>query len=140
MKREGKTDAALAWAKKWDHLDDFLKLNAILTDDDEASFQTVYSDSEGEKFIDGSARHVYTFMLKLMLPWSDGYDRTNQEAERLLENWADWVDRQFPDNTPDFGGARIEGIRALYDVPSVTVYQEDSLAEYNFQASITYVE
>lgn len=140
MKREGKTNAALEWAKTWPYLDEFLKLNAILTDNDEASFQTVSSDSAGSPFIDGTAKHEYTFMLKLMLPWSDGYDPTNEEAEKLLERWADWVDEQFPDNVPDFGEAEIEDIRALYDVPAVTVYQEDSLAEYNFQAQITYTE
>ena len=140
MKREGKTDAALEWAKSWPYLDEFLKLNAILARDDEASFQTVYSDSQGEPFIDGTARHEYTFMLKLMLPWSDGFDDINQEAERLLEQWADWVDVQFPDNVPDFGEAEIDDIRALYDVPAITVYQEESLAEYNFQARIIYTE
>lgn len=140
MKREGKTDSVMAWAKTWPHLDEFLKLNAILTENDEASLQTVYGDSAGEPFIDGTARHEYTFMLKLMLPWSDGYDPTNQEAEKLAEKWADWVDSQFPDNVPDFGEAKIEDIRALYNLPSVSTDQDESIAEYNFQARITYIE
>lgn len=140
MNREGKTDAALAWARKWPDLDEFLKLNAIQESDGDATLNTVYSDSKGEPFIDGTARHQYTFMLKMMLPWSDGHDPINSEAERLMERWCDWVDEQYPDNVPDFGDAEIEGIRALYDVPAVTVYQEDSLAEYNFQARITYTE
>lgn len=139
MRIEGKTDAVLEWAKTWEHLDGFLKLNAILTDDDDASLSTVFSDSKGEPFIDGSARHEYTFMLKLVLPWSDGHDPINAEAELLMEQWRDWVDEQYPANVPDWD-CEIEDIRALYDVPAVTVYQEESLAEYNFQARIIYVE
>ena len=140
MRIEGKTDAALEWARTWPDLDGFLKLNAIQASDEDASLTTVFGDSRGEPFIDGTARHVYTFGLKMMLPWSDGHDPINSEAEQLIERWRDWVDEQYPNNVPDFGGAEIEDIRALYDVPAVTVYQEDSLAEYSFQAQITYIE
>lgn len=140
MKRAGKVDAALKWAKSWPQLDDFLKLNAILASDEDAALTTVYSDSRGEPFIDGSARHRMIFGLRMMLPWSDGFDQTNSDAERLMDQWQDWVDEQFPDNVPDFGDAQIEDIRSLYDVAAPTVYQEDSLAEYNFQVQITYTE
>lgn len=139
MHIEGKTDAALEWAKTWDDLDGFLKLNAINAQDEDASFTTIFSDSEGEPFIDGTARHEYTFGLRMMLPWSDGHDPVNAEAERLIERWRDWVDEQYPNNVPDWD-CEIENIEALYDVPAVTVYSEDSLAEYSFLAKITYVE
>lgn len=136
----GKTEAALEWAKTWPHLDGFLKLNAILTEGGDASFNTVFSDSAGQPFIDGTSRHQYTFALKMVLPWSDGYDQSNAEAERLMEEWRDWVDDQYPDNVPAWPGAEIEAIEALYDVPSVMVYQEESVAEYMLQAQITYTE
>lgn len=140
MRIEGKTDAALKWAKTWPHIDGFMKLNAILAEDGDASMATVFGDAEGEPFIDGTARIEYTFMLRLMLPWSDGYDPINADAERLMEQWRDWVDQQYDEgNVPEWD-CEIEGIRSLYDVPAVTVYQEDSLAEYNFQARITYIE
>lgn len=140
MRIEGKTDAALEWAKTWPEIDGFMKLNAILAADGDASMATVFGDAEGEPFIDGSARREYTFMLRLMLPWSDGYDPINADAERLMEQWRDWVDQQYDEgNVPEWD-CEIEGIRSLYDVPAVTVYQEESLAEYNFQARITYIE
>ena len=139
MRIEGKTDAAVEWAKSWPYLNEFLKLNAIEAKDDDAAFTTVYSDSQGEPFIDGTARHEYTFGLKMMLPWSDGRDEYNAEAERLMEQWRDWVDDQFPHNVPDWG-CEIEDIRALYDVPAVMVYSEDSLAEYSFLCKIIYTE
>lgn len=140
MRMEGKTKAALEWAKTWPDLDGFLKLNAIKNDDGDASMTTVFGDSKGEPFIDGTARHEFTFGLKLMLDWSDGFDPTNAEAETLVEQWRDWVDAQYEENNVPEWDCEIEDIRALYDVPAVTVYQEESLAEYNFQARITYVE
>lgn len=140
MKMEGKVDAAVKWAKTWPELNEFLKLNAILTDDDQASFTTVYGDAKGKPYIDGTAQHTFTFGLRMMLPWSDGYDSTNARAELLIERWRDWVDAQFPANVPDWGETEIEGIEALYDVPAVTVYQDEAVAEYSFQAKITYTE
>lgn len=137
---EGKVDAALKWAKTWPELDEFLKLNAILTKDGDAALTTVFSDAKGTPFIDGTARHQFTFGLRMMLDWSDGHDPTNAQAERLIEQWRDWVDEQFPANIPNWPGAEIEAIESLYDVPAITVYQDDSLAEYNFQARITYTE
>ena len=139
MKIEGKTDAALEWAKTWDHLDGFLKLNAIDAEDQDAAFTTIFNDAKGEPYIDGTAKREFTFGLKMMLPWSDGHDPINSEAELLMEQWRDWVDEQYPKNVPKWD-CEIEGIEALYDVPAVMVYSEDSLAEYNFLAKIIYVE
>lgn len=137
---EGKTQAVKEWASTWPEIDGYIKLNAILGDRDEASMSTIHSDAKGKPYIDGTARHVYTFGLKMMLPWSDGYDDTNEEANRLMESWRDWVDEQFPGNVPEWPGASIESIEAAYDEPAVTVYQQDSLAEYTFIAKITYEE
>ena len=58
----------------------------------------------------------------------------------MIESWRDWVDEQFPENVPDWPEAVIESIEAAYDVPAVTVYQQDSIAEYAFIAKITYEE
>ena len=139
MRIEGKTDAALEWAKTWPRLNDLLKLNAINAEDDDAAFTTIFTDTAGKPFIDGTARHEYTFGLKMMLYWSDGRDEYNAEAERLMESWRDWVDEQYPDNVPEWD-CEIDDIRALYDVPAVTVYSEDSLAENQFLCKIIYTE
>lgn len=140
MKMSEKVDAALKWAKKWPQLGDLLKLNAIRNEDSDAALTTVYSDSRGEPFIDGTARHRFIFGLRMVLPWSDGHDPTNAEAERLIEGWRDWVDTQYPENVPDWPESDIESIEALYDVPAVTVFEEEEMAEYSFQSAITFVE
>lgn len=139
MNMDGKTDAVLEWLKTYQPLNELLKLNAIKAEDGDASMSTVFSDDEGKPFIDGTARREYTFMLKLMLPWSDGHDKVNVDADKAATQWRDWVSNQYPSNIPEWD-CEIDDIRALYNVPAVTVYQDESLAEYNFQARITYTE
>lgn len=141
MDMQGKTEAALEWAKTWPELDGFLKLNAILNEEMGATMVPVQnSTADKVPFIDGTARYRRIFMFRIMLPWSDGFDQINTDAERLATQWRDWVDGQFPHNIPDWPGAEIEGIESLSDIPAIQIYQDESLAEYNFQAKITFVE
>lgn len=140
MKRREKTDAILAWAKTWPRLDEYLKLNAILTQEDEASLNPIGTEKVGDRYIDGTPMYLeYTFMLKIVLPWSDGYDAVNAEAQLLVEEWMDWVDAQYPDNVPALDGV-VEKIEAVASEPTITVFQDESLAEYNFICKITYNE
>lgn len=137
MNRRDKTEAVIKWAKTWSQLDEYLKLNAILTEDGEASLNTIGTEKTGELFIDGTPKYLeYTFMFKMVLPWSDGYDDINADAQKLMEGWMDWVDDQFPDNVPDIG--EVESIEAVASDPTIMVYQEESLAEYNFICKIRY--
>ena len=142
MKMEGKTDAALEWAKGWEKLDGFLKLNALINQEGEATFTTAYNDRIVTKYNDGTAKREYTFQLRLIAPWSDGYDSTNIEAERLATEWYDWVSAQYElGNVPDWDGANIESIEPINNAPALNaVFQEDSTAEYVIQAIITYIE
>lgn len=141
MKTAGKTDAVVEWAKKWPDLNGYIKLNAITSESGDASIDTVYNDAKVQDYIDGRALREYSFALVMMADWSDGFDATNAEANRLSESWIDWVDSQFPDNVPDWPGASFQAIESVYNVPSLAaVYQDESLAKYMFQAKITYIE
>lgn len=141
MKTEGKTEAVVEWAKGWPDLGGYLKLNSISSESGDASLDTVYNDAKMQDYIDGRALREYTFALVMMADWSDGFDATNAEANRLNESWIDWVDSQFPDNVPEWPGAIFQSIESIYNVPSLAaVYQDESLAKYMFQAKITYIE
>lgn len=138
---EGKTSAALEWAKGWPHLEGYLKLNSIITEDGDASFDTSYNDVAIQKYNDGTAKRQYTFQLRIITPWSDGFDPVNIQAERLASSWLDWVGRQFPDNIPEWDGADITAIEPAQNAPALNrVFQDESLAEYLIQAIITYIE
>lgn len=142
MSMAGKTEAAFEWAKGWHELDGFLKLNALINKDGEATFSTAYNDRALIEYNDGTAKRQYTFQLRLIAPWSDGYDSVNIEAERLATEWYDWVAEQYEKgNIPEWDGAEITAIEPVNNAPALNaVFQEDSTAEYIIQAIIEYIE
>ena len=142
MNAQGKTAAMLEWAKTWPELDGYLKLNAFVTEDGEASLSPVQNDAVVTRYIDGTAARRYTFQLRMMTMWSGGFDPVNEAAEALAASWQDWVAAQYDlGNVPDFGGAKVTGIEPVYNVPALNfVYQDDGLAEYLIQAVVTYEE
>lgn len=141
-KIEGKTTAALEWAKGWPEIDGYLKLNAIIDKDGQATFDTSYNDVAIEVYNDGTAKRQYTFQLRIITPWSDGLDKTNLKAMQLASNWLDWVSDQYENkNLPDFGDAVIINIEPAQNAPALNrVNSEESTAEYLIQAIITYIE
>lgn len=141
-KIEGKTKAALEWAKEWPQLDGYLKLNALITEDGEATFNTAYNDVAVDTYNDGTAKRQYTFQLRIMAPWSDGYDPVNIQAEQLAASWLDWVSEQYElGNLPEWEGVEFLSIEPAQNAPALNaVYKDESLAEYMIQAIITYVE
>lgn len=141
MTVSGKSTALAAWLSGWDGIGDYLKLNAICSSVDDRALNLVVNNRVVEEFIDGTAKREYTFALKAMAEWSSGNDDVNAEAQRVMDSWIDWVAAQYPDNLPEWDGASIEAIEPLYNVSALSnVYQDEGLAEYMFQAKITYVE
>ena len=138
----GKTNAVYEWLLEWDALDGYIKFNATLAKSDEMSFNVVPNDYVVEQFIDGTARRRYTFQLKAVLPWSEGYDEVNRAADGLVSQWLDWVSAQYEaGNVPKWEGAKITDIRPTQNAPGLNfVYQDDGLAEYVFEAVIDYEE
>ena len=142
MKANGKTQAMFEWAKGWPGLDGYLKLNAIVAEEGEASMSVVQNDAAVREYIDGTADREYTFQLRIVALWSGGYDPVNEAAESLAASWQDWVAEQYGEgNVPDFREAKVTGIRPVYNVPALNfVYQEEGLAEYLIQAVVEYTE
>lgn len=137
----GKARAAKEWAGTWPEIDGYIKLNALITNEGEATLATAANDVALEEYNDGTAKRQYTFLLKVVTAWSDGYDSVNVEAERLAASWLDWVSEQFPDNTPDWPGASILSIEPTQNAPILdTVWEDDGLAQYVIQAVIIYIE
>lgn len=140
-KIKGKADKLLEWIKGWDGFDGYAKLNAIVIQEGDASLNIVVNDDVVEQYLDGTALRDYTFMVKMILPWSDGFDPVNVESENTAASLLDWIDGQFPHNLPDWEGADIRGITLVNNAPSLdTVDTEESIAEYSVIAKIRYVE
>lgn len=140
-KIKNKAQKLLEWAKGWPNFDEYLKLNALVNKDGDASLNIVVNDRVVTEYIDGSAIRNYTFQLKMVTPWSPGFDKVNVEAERLVSGLHDWVNEQYPDNVPDWEGASIISIETENNAPSLdVVYEQDELAEWSVLAVVNYKE
>lgn len=140
-KIQGKAKKLLEWLKGWDGFDDYLKLNAIVSKEDDASLNIVVNDEVVQRFIDGSAIRDFSFQVKMVYPWSDGYDDTNSEAFDSMSSLLDWLDEQIPTNAPDWDGAEVMELIFINNVPSLDyVLEGDEMAEYSVTAKIRYKE
>lgn len=137
----GKAAAFLEWAKGWPYLDGYLKLNALTIAPGEASANPLASERVIRQYIDGTADRVYRAQMRLVLRWSDGYDAVNADADRLANEWAEWVNAQFSlGNVPEWE-AEITDIRTAEDMAALNVaLQDESTAVYLFTAEIYYTE
>lgn len=136
-----KADKLIEWAKGWDGFGGYLKLNALVNEEGDASMNVVANERVVVQYIDGSAIREYTAQFKLVTSWSAERDPINAEAERYLCGLVDWVNDQFPDNLPDWPGATITDIHTQNNAPSLDfVHEQDELAEYSINVIITYQE
>lgn len=138
---KGKAEKLLEWAKKWPSFNGYLKLNALVNKDGDASLNIVANDKIIERFIDGTAKREFTAQFKMVLPWSDGYDPTNVNSETIAASLLDWIDAQYPSNIPDWENCNIYEIITQGNAPSLDlVNEQDELAEFSVQALIRYEE
>lgn len=139
---KGKTDAVVEWAKKWDGFDGYLKLNSIVAEEGESTIVTDATDREVDKYIDGTANRQYQFNLRIVLPWSSGFDKTNSNSMEVAVMLYDWAEsKNEARDYPDWEGALIVDLIPTLSMPRVNfVYEEDGLAEYLIPFIINYEE
>jgi hypothetical protein len=131
----GKTQAAYEWAQGWPGLER-LKLNAIANENNDASLTPTATDLIKTKYIDGTAEREFVFQLRLITRWSDGNDDINLDAQEMADSWFDWVQTQ--DEVPGFADSHVEPAQ---NIPVLNaVFEDEQMAEYLFQATITYTE
>lgn len=136
-----KAAAFLEWAKGWPYLDGYIKLNALTIAPGEASANPLASERVIRQYIDGTADRVYRAQMRLVLRWSDGYDAVNSDADRLANEWAEWVNAQFSLGNVPAWDAEITDIRTAEDMAALNVaLQDESTAVYLFTAEIYYTE
>jgi hypothetical protein len=88
------------------------------------------------KYIDGTAEREFVFQLRLITRWSDGNDDINLDAQEMADSWFDWVQSQ--DEVPGFTDSHVEPAQ---NIPVLNaVFEDEQMAEYLFQAIITYME
>lgn len=140
-----KTDAVVEWAKQWEGFDGLLKLNSIVVEEGQATLTTDpkdVSDSSIIQYIGGIDVRQYAFAFRVILPWSDGYDSTNENSLKFATEFQDWLVKQDKaGNYPEWEDALITSLLPTQTIPALNfVYQEDSLAEYLIPVLIKYEE
>ncbi len=142
LELKDKTQAVVEWAKRWDGFDGYLKLNAIVTESGDSTLVTETVDRVLQPYIDGTAIRQYAFTLRLVLPWSSGFDQTNDDSMEYAVKLFDWVVEQNHSGVyPDWPGARIMELLPTQSLPSMNfVYENDGLAEYLIRFIIDYEE
>lgn len=137
-----KARETVEWAKGWEGFDDYLKLNAIVTVNGESALVTDPVDITDVRYIDGTADRRFRFMFRMILPWSSGYDGTNERMMGIAESLYDWVvEMDARKEYPKWDGARITGVTPTKSYPEMGyVYEEDGLAEYIVAVEISYKE
>lgn len=136
-----KADKLIEWARQWEGFDGYLKMNALVNADGDASLNVIANERVIMQYIDGSAIREYTAQFKVVTPWSGENDPTNSDAERFLCGLVEWLNKQFPDNLPDWPGATITELHTQDNVPSLDfVHEQDELAEFSIILIITYQE
>lgn len=130
--------AITEWAKGWPWLNGYLKTNALMDTQDQATIDTSYSGEVVERYINGDKHMRGTFALAVMLPWSEGYDETNAEASDICEDWQVWVESNVP--------AYLDGCQVLSMEPNVAfpaqdaVYPQEHLARYAMTIDVEYID
>lgn len=137
-----KAAKVIEWAKGWSGFEDYLKLNAIVTLEGEAALVTNPVDRATTVYIDGTADRRFVFMMRLILPWSSGYDTVNQTSLEMAVDLYDWVAEQNEaKNYPNWEGARIDSVFPTKSYPELGyIYEEDQLAEYIVEVEIDFME
>lgn len=137
-----KASKVVDWAKEWHGFDGYLKLNAIVTVEGEASLVTNPVDITDVKYIDGTAERRFLFNLRMILPWSDGFDGVNEKSMAFATELYDWVVEQNEAKSyPEWEGAVIGELFPTTSFPTVNfVYEEDERAEYLVSIEIDYKE
>lgn len=137
-----KASKTVEWAKGWEGFDDYLKLNAIVTLEGDAALVTNPVDQSIVKYIDGTADRRFVFMLRMILPWSDGFDGVNESSMAVAAKLYDWVvEQNVSKSYPEWEGAIITDLYPTQSYPAVNfIYEEDGLAEYLITVEIDYTE
>lgn len=127
---------------KYKPLNDWIYFNATPVTQGTVALNSVTGERVVSKDILGRKHKEITFGIDMISMYDNtGTSNTNLDAMDEVLNFSDWLDNITADNYPDFGKTNtIEKIEVLNNVPDIFINETNSLAKYEFQARIKYVE
>lgn len=126
------------WLSRYEPIGSWLYFNVTNVEADNTSLNSVSNDRSLNKFIDGSTECELLFAIDLVKQYDTGTSELNLEAMAECEALIDWCEHQL--ELPKFDNCVVYQLEILNNVPSLSVDTDESLAKYQIQGKVSYLE
>lgn len=138
---ENKYECLSNWLNNYPALYNWLHFNASKMEAENVSLNSVSGERKLEEYIDGSYKAELYFALILVKPFDFETSETNMQAMLEIVNFMDWVDNKENIDLLYFGSdVIVDKVDVLQSSPNMVIDTEQSLAKYQFQAKVTYIQ
>lgn len=118
---------------------DWLYFNVIRMEDGASSVNSVSGTTVLEKYIDGSTKNELIFAISLSKTYDTEMSELNIDAIGDISALTTAIEESS--TLPDLGSDYIvDMVEIVQDIPSVNIYQDDNICEYQIQAKIIYIK
>ena len=129
------------WLLNYTPIGNWLYFNVTNVELDNSSLNSVSGPRYLNRFIDGSVECELGFTINLVKSYDTGTSDTNLEALEECHKLMKWCEDQVRDgNLPVFDNCIVNSLEILQDTPSLAVDEDQSLARYQIQGQVNYLE
>lgn len=131
----------LEWLSTYPDLNQYLYFNNNREEIDNASINTIISDTWETRYLRGSGIKNYDLAISMMKYFDDGTNENNIEQMFDVQKFMQWIEEQNDKrNFPIFEKGEVISIENLQNEPTFAGVSEDEiLAKYMFQIRIKYL-
>ena len=138
---ENKYECLSNWLNNYPVIYNWLHFNASKMEAENVSLNSVSGERKLEEYIDDSYKAELYFALVLVTPFDFETSETNMQAMLEIVNFMDWVDNKENIDLLSFGSdVIVDKVDVLQSSPNMVIDTEQSLAKYQFQAKVTYIQ
>ena len=138
---ENKYECLSNWLNNYPVIYNWLHFNASKMEAENVSLNSVSGERKLEEYIDDSYKAELYFALVLVKPFDFETSETNMQAMLEIVNFMDWVDNKENIDLLSFGSdVIVDKVDVLQSSPNMVIDTEQSLAKYQFQAKVTYIQ
>ena len=130
------------WFKNYEDIGSWLYFNSTPVELGVTSMLTNSNSYSIRKFIDGSKSVSITVTINMIKSYDEGTSDINLTELEEVDKFCNWITHQNEiDNYPELGdNITVTEIKVLNNVPILSVNEASQLAQYSFNAQITYLD
>lgn len=138
---ENKHKIVLEWLSTYSELEQYLFFNATREELNNASMNTVVSDTWETRYIRDKGIKNYDFAVTMMKYYYDGTNENNTEELFDVQKFMIWIEEQNKiKNFPIFEEGEVISVENLQNIPDLAGISEDEiLVKYMFQIRLKYI-